>query len=254
MNNGDSSNAIADASRDVENHLYRGCHSFKLPNELLSKLVGLLYDEELLYFAMARRSFYVLATRALGEHRRVVSERTTVSNINKPPGYLASKILRTLLFYSSGLEGARIDREFTITEARGDDCGKFIDKLLANATGALNTSPRLLRSLERGEEWALVPFLCAMLPNITNLDYQSTSRDDNSAVLNLVLRSSQSATIDERGFANLKRINILGSLNDYNHTFELVKTCAQMLSMEIIVSYNCGMQREINPHNGQGSR
>jgi len=89
-----SSDAVADASTEVGSHLSRRCPVFKLPNELLVRIVGLLYNEELVSFATACRRFHDLAGRALQEHRQLLLEWTTVTNLNKPPGYLASKVIR----------------------------------------------------------------------------------------------------------------------------------------------------------------
>jgi len=91
-----SSDAFSNASTEHESHSIPICHIFKLPNELLSHIVGLLYNEQLVSFAIACRRFHNLAGTALQEHRQLVSEWTMVSNVNKPPGYLASRVMRQI--------------------------------------------------------------------------------------------------------------------------------------------------------------
>jgi hypothetical protein len=91
-----SSDAFSNASTEHESHSIPICHIFKLPNELLSHIVGLLYNEQLVSFEIACRRFHNLAGTALQEHRQLVSEWTMVSNVNKPPGYLASRVMRQI--------------------------------------------------------------------------------------------------------------------------------------------------------------
>lgn len=92
-NNDESSNTVADTSTGSESYSDQPCHIFKLPNELLSRIMDSLYNWDLVCFAMAHRRFHILGRRALQEHQQLTSAWTTISNVNKPPGYLAEQVI-----------------------------------------------------------------------------------------------------------------------------------------------------------------
>jgi len=180
VNNAESSNAVADASTEVESHSHQSCHISKLPNELLGRIMGLLYNEELVSFAMACRSFQVLARRALQEHQQLVSDWTTVSNVNKPPGYLSTKVIsqfkdHRLLSYTHCLDivfeepqlsfdstGGALDPH--IREAISDEVRPFAIEQFGSRYWEIWTS-----DVERSHIVAILYIWTKLLENVTSL-------------------------------------------------------------------------------------
>lgn len=69
----------------------------KLPNEILLQILGKLYNEDLVDFARTCRTFYHLGSAALREHQKLMRKWTTISDVNQPRGYLASRVARHLV-------------------------------------------------------------------------------------------------------------------------------------------------------------
>lgn len=106
-----------------------------LPNEILLKVLSLLYNEDLVEFALTCSTVHRLANTALCEHRELMREWTTVSNLNMARGYLASRVAMQLIDPRLGsythILIIRLREPPCPIDDPNDDPGQFIAQALA---------------------------------------------------------------------------------------------------------------------------
>jgi len=110
----------------------RSSQILTLPKEILFEILGSLYNKDLVEFALTCHTFHLLVNKALREHRRLMRKWNTISNFNRPRGYLASRVAKQLV--DPRLQTYTHNLEILLREpssSRVDDPDRFISQALS---------------------------------------------------------------------------------------------------------------------------
>jgi len=139
--------------------------------------------------------------------------------------------------------GERTDAKWILTEAKRGATEDVINQTVNDVVGQFHPDMKqnLMRSLAQGDEMPILTFLCVILPNLSNLEVQlrRDHHDRQLAILITVLQSHQLNNVNERRFTNLKTVKIHGAVYTQGQTFDLLRTCAQILSVDTLSCVNC---------------
>ena len=206
------------AIRDESEHLGEVASILDFPNEILRDIVALLYNRHLVSFAVTCKLFYQLAESALCEHRELIRLYTTVSNLHKPRGKLASLLLLNLHDPRIGNYIHTLEVVLSEPEAESETPRKEARSMLDLLTSD-DQEPLVTRKFGSGS-WELWKdhvglgdadfFLtrwCRMLVNISELTLYINVA--SSSFLTLVLEPYPGSYHSQ--FANLRRVRMSSS-------------------------------------------
>lgn len=258
----------------------------RLPNELLVGIITYQSYQDLVSLALTCRLVHRLAKESLAEHQDLLNELSVqeCTPDNRDVAGLFrymfqdrfdAQYLRRLVvwplqksWYFVDPE-ERTDTKWILARVKSNPLKSFIDETIADAVGQrplYSLKYKLLRSMGRGEEMPLLPFLRVLLPNLSSLeihlrppfveyeddDYAAnpnTSADDDWQIefLALVLQPSRFSIANDGLFAKLKTIKIEGPSHCQDQPFDLLVACTQIPTVESLTGVRCRQKSHTKP-------
>jgi len=228
-----------------------------LSNELIIGILQHTFHQNLVNFALTCKLLYLLASEALVHHRALIGELSTLTNFNGPLK-LATALLTMLddprrasyvreLFVlgwetrRSSIAPAGRKKELVRTaEAVRTGSAQLVENLLIDEGGPASVDA-IMKGIAAGDEQCAIGILLTLLPNLTKLAIRFLWDQHSSPMLSLVLKRSLLSTPGQHNFGKLKSVMIQG--NSYDGTFDVVRTCAQLPSLETLVAAECMIER-----------
>lgn len=237
----------------------------QLSNELIIPIIAHMYHQDLVNLALSCKLLHALARSALNEHQTLIQELSLLSSSHGPRYlsrvsrsvfeeskrglYVRQLVLRRLIrTWISSEPGDRTDAKWILTEAKRGAMKDFINQIATDAVGQFHPGIKqdLMRSIAQGDEMPLLTFLCVILPNLSNLEVRlrRDHHDWQLEILTTVLLTHQLENVNERRFTNLKTVKIHGPVYIQDQTFDLLRTCAQIPSVENLSCVNCRLNSD----------
>ncbi len=228
-----------------------------LSNELIIDILQHTFHQDLVNFALTCRFLYLLASKALVHHRALIQEMSTLTNRNRP--LELTRALRTTIdnprrasyvrdVFVSGwgtrwnsIVPARRKKELAMTvEAIRHGPIQSVEDLLIGKEGFASMDA-ILNGIAAGDEQCAIGIFLALLPNLTKLAIRFRWDQESFPMLSMVLKPPSLSPPNRHHFGNLKSIEIQG--NSFDGTFDVVRTCAQLPSLETLIAVECTIER-----------
>ena len=229
----------------------------QLSNELIIGILQHTFHQNLVNLALTCKLLYSLAKEDLVHHRALIQEMSTLTNRNRP--LELTRALRTIVddprrasyvreLFVSGWETRRssivpagLEEQLAMTvEAIRRGPFQQVEDLLIGKEGFASVDA-IVKGIAAGDEQCAIGIFLALLPNLTKLAIRFRWDQDSFPMLSMVLKRPSLSPLNQHHFGNLKSVEIQG--NSFDGTFDVVRTCAQLPSLETLIAIECTIER-----------